>query len=133
MQFSVSIPIRRDDLDQWGAISAESYAVYFEESRSRFFAALRERAPDSRDAGHTVARVLCDYRRRAPAGASHLIVHCAVESLGPATMGLRQEVTDGKHTIAIVHSVLLARDRSGGARNFSDAEIKLAKQYSTAS
>jgi len=116
------IEIRWRDVDAFRHVNNAVYATYLEECRDE----LAERAlagnGDSWD--FVLARVAIDYRRELTLDDDEVVVRCAVERIGTASITLREQIrTPTGELAAESEAVLVARDpETGRSRPLSEAE-----------
>jgi acyl-CoA thioester hydrolase len=118
------IEIRWSDVDAYVHVNNAVYATYLEECRDEWLEAALGGAGDVWD--FVLARVALDFRRELRLDDEEVVVSCALERIGTASLTLREEIrTRNGELAAEAEAVLVARDRtSGRSRPLTDAERK---------
>jgi acyl-CoA thioester hydrolase len=116
------IEIRWRDVDAYQHVNNAVYATYLEECRDEWVERALDGAGDPWD--FVLARVAIDFRRELRLGDEWIVVTCALERIGTASLTLREEIrTDSGELAAESEAVLVARDRElGRSRPLSEAE-----------
>jgi acyl-CoA thioester hydrolase len=116
------IEIRWSDVDAYLHVNNAVYATYLEECRDEWIAAALGGVGDVWD--FVLARVAIDFRREIRLEDEEVVVSCALERIGNASLALHEEVrTRDGDLAAEANAVLVARDRTNGrSRPLTDAE-----------
>jgi acyl-CoA thioester hydrolase len=115
------IAIRWRDLDGLRHVNNAVYATYLEEARDALFEHV---LPGATFLDYVLVRVAIDFRRELRLEDRRVLVSCAVERVGRASVTLREEIrTVAGELAAESEAVIVARDReSGRSRPLADAE-----------
>jgi len=116
------IEIRWRDVDAFRHVNNAVYATYLEECRDELAESALAGNGDSWD--FVLARVAIDYRRELTLDDDEVVVRCAVERIGTASITLREQIrTPTGELAAESEAVLVARDpETGRSRPLSEAE-----------
>jgi acyl-CoA thioester hydrolase len=107
------IEIRWRDVDAYEHVNNAVYATYLEECRDEWLARALAGAGDPWD--FVLARVAIDFRRELRLEDEWVVVSCALERIGTASLTLREEIRTQDGTLsAESEAVLVARDRERG-------------------
>ena len=116
------VEIRWSDVDAYLHVNNAVYATYLEECRDEWVERALGDAGDSWDL--VLARVAIDFRRELRLEDEEVVVSCALQRIGTASLTLREAVrTRDGELAAEAESVLVARDRElGRSRPLNDSE-----------
>jgi acyl-CoA thioester hydrolase len=116
------VEIRWSDVDAYMHVNNAVYATYLEECRDEWVEWALGDAGDSWDL--VLARVAIDFRRELRLEDEEVVVSCALQRIGTASLTLREEIrTRDGELAAEAESVLVARDRElGRSRPLNDSE-----------
>jgi acyl-CoA thioester hydrolase len=116
------VEIRWSDVDAYMHVNNAVYATYLEECRDEWVERALGDAGDSWDL--VLARVAIDFRRELRLEDEEVVVSCALQRIGTASLTLREEIRTGEGELAAeAEAVLVARDRDvGSSRPLSESE-----------
>jgi acyl-CoA thioester hydrolase len=116
------IEIRWSDVDAYEHVNNAVYATYLEECRDEWIEGALGGVGDVWD--FVLARVAIDFRRELRLEHEEVVVSCALERIGNASLTLREEIRTRDGALAAeAEAVLVARDRTnGGSRPLTAAE-----------
>jgi acyl-CoA thioester hydrolase len=116
------VEIRWSDVDAYLHVNNAVYATYLEECRDEWVERALGDAGDSWDL--VLARVAIDFRRELRLEDEEVVVSCALQRIGTASLTLREEIrTRDGELAAEAEAVLVARDRDvGTSRPLSESE-----------
>ncbi len=118
----VRIAIRWRDIDAYGHVNNAVYLNYLEEARDAWVEDVLGHAGDTWD--FVLARVAIDFRAELKLADEAVLVECALDSIGRASIGTREQVRKLDGTISAESaSVLVPVDpATGRSRALSDDE-----------
>jgi acyl-CoA thioester hydrolase len=116
------IEIRWSDVDAYLHVNNAVYATYLEECRDEWIEAALGGVGDVWD--FVLARVAIDFRRELRLEHEEVVVSCALERIGNASVTLHEEIRTREGDLAAeAQAVLVARDRTaGGSRPLTAVE-----------
>ena len=116
------VEIRWRDVDAYLHVNNAVYATYLEECRDEWVDGALDGAGDSWD--FVLARVAIDFRRELRLEDEEVVVSCALERIGTASVTLRERIHTREGELAAeAEAVLVARDRElGRSRPLTDVE-----------
>jgi acyl-CoA thioester hydrolase len=116
------VEIRWSDVDAYMHVNNAVYATYLEECRDEWVERTLGDAGDSWDL--VLARVAIDFRRELRLEDEEVVVSCALQRIGTASLTLREEIrTRDGELAAEAEAVLVARDREvGSSRPLNESE-----------
>jgi acyl-CoA thioester hydrolase len=116
------VEIRWSDVDAYLHVNNAVYATYLEECRDEWVERALGGSGDSWDL--VLARVAIDFRRELRLEDEEVVVSCALQRIGTASLTLREEIrTRDGELAAEAEAVLVARDRDvGTSRPLSESE-----------
>jgi len=122
------IAIRWRDLDGLRHVNNAVYATYLEEARDALFEHV---LPDATFLDYVLVRVAIDFRRELRLEDRCVVVSCAVERVGRASVTLREEIrTAAGELAAESEAVIVARDRESGRSRPLTGDERLALERS---
>jgi acyl-CoA thioester hydrolase len=116
------VEIRWSDVDAYMHVNNAVYSTYLEECRDEWVERALGEAGDPWDL--VLARVAIDFRRELRLEDEEVVVSCALERIGTASLTLHEEIrTRDGEVAAEAESVLVARDRElGRSRPLNERE-----------